>query len=240
MRHSALMSMSIARLMTTIAPYIDSNSCISHETYAGLLANGRWYVWWHDGQFIRDTFDTAATALTVREFYGFTQPNGQFGYIVRTFHDLYPDRVSRKMGDSSAAAEWFAENFAGRYPLGETFIPLMTLYYDSHASCTLNLSVATLLPTLSITPPEKTVYHYREALEYTGYSAAASYSNGDTEDVTALVTFYPRAGSIVTSSAVFSPANGTVITDDMTGSVSVSYTNEWLENATGNLSLSIE
>ena len=76
----------------------------------------------------------------------------------------------------------------------------MTVYYDSHALYTLNLSVATLLPTLSITPTEKTVYHYREALEYNGYSAAASYSNGDSEDVTALVTFYPRAGSIVTSS----------------------------------------
>ena len=31
----------------------------------------------------------------------------------------------------------------------------MTVYYNSHALYTLNLSVATLLPTLSITPPEK-------------------------------------------------------------------------------------
>ena len=184
----------------------------------------------------------------------------------------------------------------------------MPVYYDSHASCTLYLTAATLLPALSFTPPEKTVYHYREHPEYNGYSAYASYSNGFTEDVTDLVTFSPITLSIlfysrsaevsyynaggdyaessfqitvlrlsriavtspeknsyrqgeaidytgatvtavysdgsmvdVTSFATFNPADGTVITEDMTGSinVSVSYTDEWGENAKGSLSLSI-
>ena len=192
------------------------------------------------------------------------------------------------------------------YVYRSEFIPVLTLEYFTSASAAVNFVVAAL-QNLVITPPEKTVYHYGEALEYTGYSATASYSNGDSEDVTALVTFYPRAGRVVTSSrsvevsysnaggdyagstfsitvltlsriavtspekssyrygeaidytgatvtavysdgsmenvtsyAVFSPANGTVITEDMTGSVSVSYTNEWSENASGSLSLSIE
>lgn len=292
----------------TEAPYIDSDSYLSYEVYADLLTNGRWFGWWKDGQFIRDSFDTAITALTVRELYRFGQVNGLFGYFVRTFHDLYPVRVSQRMGSGDATVDWFAENFAGRYPLGETFVPLMPVYYDSHASCTLYLTAATLLPTLSFTPPEKTVYHYREHPEYNGYSAYASYSNGFTEDVTDLVTFSPITLSIlfysesarasyynaggdyaessfqitvlrlsriavnspektsyrqgeaidytgatvtaiysdgsmvdVTSSATFSPADGTVITEDMTGSinVSVSYTDEWGENAKGSFSLSI-
>ena len=279
---------------------------ISYEKYTDLLTNGWWEWHWEyiNGEKVRvkDKLYTYVTALTAKEFNYFHQINGQFGYEVLTYHDLYPKDVYEKMASGEAIIGWFGSNLAGRYPLGETFVPLMTVYYDSHASYTLNFSVVTLLSALSITPPEKTIYHYKEALEYTGYSAVASYSNGDTEDVTALVTFSPSAGRVVTSSrtvnvyysnagndgarssfeitvlrlsriavtspeknsyiqgevldytgatvtavysdgsmvdvtssAVFSPAAGTVITEDMTDSisVSVSYTDQWTETASG-------
>ena len=76
---------------------------------------------------------------------------------------------------------------------------------------------------IDITPPTKTSYHAGEAIDYAGATVTARYSDGSTEDVT--------------SSAVFSPAAGTEITD--TVSVSVSYTNLWAETATGNFSLHI-
>lgn len=98
--------------------------------------------------------------------------------------------------------------------------------WHENASGSFPLNVLTLQSELQITPPEKTSYRQGEAIDYTGVTVTAVYSDGSIVDVT--------------SSAVFSPANGTVITEDMTGSVSVSYTNEWSENASGSLSLSIE
>ena len=98
--------------------------------------------------------------------------------------------------------------------------------WNENASGSFSLNVLTLQQELQITPPEKTSYRQGEAIDYTGATVTAVYSDGSTEDVT--------------SYAVFSPANGTVITEDMTASVSVSYTNEWSENASGCLSLSIK
>ncbi|MBQ6113411.1 MAG: bacterial Ig-like domain-containing protein, partial [Synergistaceae bacterium] len=99
--------------------------------------------------------------------------------------------------------------------------------WNENASGSFSLNVLTLQQELQITPPEKTSYRQGEAIDYTGATVTAVYSDGSTEDVT--------------SYAVFNPANGTVITEDMTGSinVSVSYTDEWGENASGSLSLSI-
>lgn len=85
--------------------------------------------------------------------------------------------------------------------------------WNENASGCFSLNVVTLQSELQITPPEKTSYRQGEAIDYTGVTVTAVYSDGSIVDVT--------------SSAVFSPANSTVITEDMTGSVSVSYTNEW-------------
>ena len=285
--------------------------CLTSEEYADRLARGVWDV---------DEYVEPYGIMTVREFRGFTQVNGQFGYIVRTFHDLYPASVVAWIGSPQATIDRVGETFGGRYLLGETFVPLMTVYYGSHASYTLNLSVATLLPDLSFTLPEKIVYHYNERYEYTGYSAVATYSDGYTLDVTENVEFYPYAGwkvetdvggeytktirvsytnasgdrassrfkvSVieiqrlevtppektsyrygeaidytgvtvtavyshsdpvdVTSSAEFSPANGTIITEDMIGylwqnpiiRVDISYTDEWNDFRSTDLYLTI-
>ena len=75
--------------------------------------------------------------------------------------------------------------------------------------------------------PDKTSYRQGEALDYTGATVTAVYSDGSTLDVT--------------SSASFSITEGTVITKDMTGSitVSISFTDQWNETASGNISLNI-
>ena len=85
-----------------------------------------------------------------------------------------------------------------------------------------NITVITLQG-LSITPPTKTSYRYGETVDYTGVSVIAVYSDDSREDVTSAVTF--------------SPAAGTEITGDT--NVTVSYTNQWTETTTGNISLTL-
>ena len=186
--------------------YVSENRTyfINEETYLDLLANGRWFshVEYINGErvVVKDSLDCHMVAVDVFMFGGFTQLHGQFGYIIKHYHDLYPDDVYERISNGNATTDWFSENGGGRYSLGETFVPLMTVYYDAHASYSLKFSVATLSELLLLTPPAKTTYHYKEAIDYMGVSATASYSNGDTEDVTSLVRFSMRAGTAVTSS----------------------------------------
>ena len=93
---------------------------------------------------------------------------------------------------------------------------------DEHASNSFQITVITLSG-IDITAPTKTSYHAGEIIDYSGATVTATYSDGSTENVT--------------SSAVFSPAAGTTISDDV--NVTVSYTNSWNETATGNLTLNI-
>ena len=93
---------------------------------------------------------------------------------------------------------------------------------DEYADSIFQINVITLSG-IEVTPPAKTSYHAGEAIDYSGTTVTARYSDGSTEDITSLV--------------VFSPTAGTEITDTVT--VSISYTNTWSETATGNLSLSI-
>ena len=79
------------------------------------------------------------------------------------------------------------------------------------------------LSNITVTPPSKTTYQSGEAIDYSGAVVTATYSDGSTE--------------IVSSSAVFSPAAGSIITADTT--VSVTYTNSWSETATANFSLTV-
>ena len=94
---------------------------------------------------------------------------------------------------------------------------------DEYAENSFSVTVIRLSG-INITPPTKTSYHSGETIDYAGVAITARYSDGSTEDVT--------------SSAVFSPPAGTEITD--TVNVSVSYTNQWSETATGSFSLNVE
>lgn len=78
---------------------------------------------------------------------------------------------------------------------------------------------------LIISSPRKTSYRYGEALDYSGVTVTAVYSDKTTEDVT--------------SSAVFSPDSGSVVTKDTANSVSVSYSNRLTGSATGCFSINI-
>ena len=97
--------------------------------------------------------------------------------------------------------------------------------WSETASGSLSISIITLQSELQITPPDKTSYRKGEAIDYTGTVVTAVYSDGSTEDVT--------------SSAVFSPANGMPVTEDIIDGVIITYTNQWSETAEGNLSLTI-
>ncbi len=96
-----------------------------------------------------------------------------------------------------------------------------TVYYLSTSK---NIAITVIrLSSITVTPPTKTSYNSGEMIDYTGAIVTAVYSDGSTETVT--------------SSAVFSPSAGTVITADV--NVSVSYTNQWSETATSSFSLSV-
>lgn len=86
-----------------------------------------------------------------------------------------------------------------------------------------HITVVLMQAELEITPPTKTSYQSGEAIDYTGARIIAIYSDDTREDVT--------------STATFSPSAGTTITGDTT--VSVSYTNQWNETATGNITLTL-
>lgn len=153
------------------------------------------------------------------------QEYGQWGYILERFSDFFTndeDRISKLLLGEVPQSEW-GHIYLGRRYHNETFVPLITAYYDSHASYTLNLNAIILQEGLSITPPTKTSYNSGETIDYTGATVTATYSDGTTEDVT--------------SSAVFSPSAGTAITQDT--NVSVSYTNQWSETASGSFSLTV-
>ena len=95
--------------------------------------------------------------------------------------------------------------------------------WNETASGSLSFNIVTLHNELQISLPNKTAYHKGEIIDYTGAAVTAVYSDGSSEDVT--------------SYATFSPADGTVVTEDTTTSVSVSYTDTWNEYASGSFSL---
>ena len=95
--------------------------------------------------------------------------------------------------------------------------------WTGSAATTFSFSIVTLQQELQISPPDKTAFHKGEALDFTGITVTAVYSDESTQDVT--------------SSAVFSPEEGTIVNEDMP--VSVSYSNRWNENASGSFSFRV-
>ncbi len=167
---------------------------LTEAKYREYLSDGLWwgYTDYETGKFIKLEKYADAIALSGSVFSGLEQVNGQLGYYKHNFSDVYPANA-RNAVHSHYMVDWFSENFVGRLDTGTVFVPLMQVYYDSHASSSFKLSVITLQSLLCF-PSIKTTYHYGEAIDYTGYTFTAVYSNGDTVDVSSLVEFYPAQG----------------------------------------------
>ncbi|MBQ9222103.1 MAG: bacterial Ig-like domain-containing protein [Synergistaceae bacterium] len=95
---------------------------------------------------------------------------------------------------------------------GETVSsPVFVAFKELSTSFNLDITGATLTDLL-VTPPSKTTYLKGEVLDFTGCTVTAVYGDGSTKDVT--------------NSAVFSPANGTVINSNNSLEVDISYSED--------------
>ena len=148
-----------------------------------------------------DNADYMARGFTFREYltscpcireYDNGIKGRQFGYWRDTYTAIFEN-------DNAGVIYPVTEGLVGFLPVSSAFIPLLQISYGSEASSSFKLSVITL-QSLLCSPSIKTTYHYGEAIDYTGYTFTAVYSNGDTVDVSSLVDFYPDQGYKLTYS----------------------------------------
>ena len=165
--------------------YAEFGSNMSEKTYQALI-NKHWVLYYTaEGAWEEEVVDIQRT---VSIWDGFETVNGQFGYTKSNQIQLFNPPPS----DVPFEARMFnyTRSLDGVYRVSETFRPLVTLYYASRATYTINLSVFGLYD-LTITPPTKTLYRKGEEFDITGFRAVATYTDGSTKDVTSLVTLSP-------------------------------------------------
>ena len=116
----------------------------------------------------------------VHTYDGTAIKNRQFGYEISTYNTYREEDIYHMIYP-------IAEGFRGYSSPNTAFCPLFQVSYGTDASYDINLSVFGLESLVVTRPPNKTVYHYDEYVDTTGWEVIAYYTDGTTKDVSSEV-----------------------------------------------------
>lgn len=116
--------------------------------------------------------DSYTVTVVGTKFEGLEQRGNLLGGVISTWETTYGVIVS-----------WDYVYWMYDTPLGETFVPILTLQYQGSATYDINVTAFGLESLLVTKLPNKTVYSYNEYVNTTGWEVIAYYTDGTIKDV---------------------------------------------------------